>query len=603
MKTSLWSKLRIEAGQRLTQACPLLADTASASRVDAMVTIVALSHVRLTASPMAGRVEAMLSATPTPRDDTMAQEILQRIANVVSEHAGRARPEATLKFGRWLDNHGLVELIADLLERGTEPPELTALTDIVGAAIRTLAERTKALCASHLEEILPRDIPHASFLSGGLTVAAEWLLAPELSGDACRPEVLTRRLQAMQVYGALSKTLAEPDITKAIDDGVPLAPLLMRWHDLTAAELRAFREARRLRYAIEHPGDFRVALEELKAHQVPLAQWPGEGKPGQADAWEGSVWVKGARQSLIRPDYVGAQADGVHDAMNALRDDLLRPLIAERLRAGRFMPTSRIESFVRSVELRASDGGGIERQRFLAAIRAAVVGPRRPKSFREAVALWHRRVASISALRHERRADRPGWPPLCAPWRSACGRFQIVVLTSAADLVDEGKMLDHCVGGYYEICRQGDTQILSMREKGVRVATVEIRLGSDIDAPTLQVGQFSARRNTSPSQHLHEPLREFLRAVRSGAHPMNTAKLARYRKRMKRTWDGGWSGNALPLEHSRDVFPLYLPLLPRGTPRTFDAWAEETGLAKAIDQTLSCLTDGPPARVDDHIPY
>lgn len=597
MTASSWLKLKSDAHQQLIEACPLLADTPM-ERVAAPVTIIALSGVRLTAHTAPGRLEARLSIRPAPTADQLTQRLLQRIEEVVSDRARHARPRVEVDHGSWLDDHGFAELIADLLTRGAPQDELSALAHIVARAVRTLKERIAALCEAHLEDVLNRDLPHASFLRHQLTQNAEWMLASETSGDPSRVTVLARRLQAMQIYGSLAATLRDAEITRAVDKGMPLAPLLMMRHGLTTAELRAFREARRLRHVIEQPVDFAIAVEELKAHEVPLAQWPGNGKPSQPGAWEGSVWLKAPRNHLIRPDYVGAQTDGVNDAMNALRDDLFRPLVAERLRLGGFERTRSLESFARSIELGGSGGGGIERRKLLAAIRTAVVGPRREKAFREAVALWHRRVASLSALRHERRARRPGWPELCAPWRSQCGRFEIVVLASAADLVEEGRLLDHCVGGYYDICRRGDTQILSLREDGRRVATAEVKLGSDIEAPSLEVGQFSARRNLPPAQHLYEPLRSFLRALLSGSHPTNAAKLARYRKRMQRAWDGSWHGDALPLTHARDVFPFYLPLLPRGMPDTFDAWCEQSGLDRAFDEALAHLAATPAGRSD-----
>lgn len=602
MTPSSWLKLKADARRQLVEACPLLVDT-PLNRIAALLTIIALSRVRLTVRTIPGRLEPELSARPMPRADGLAKDLLQGIVEVISDRVRKARLRADVDHGAFLDNHGFAELIADLLARGAEPEQLSALADVVARAVLHLNELILALGAAHLGDILARDLPHASFLCHQLTTNAEWMLAPETSGDPRRVMVLARRLQAMQIYGALATTLREADVTAAVDDGKPLAPLLIARHGLTNAELRALRGARRLRHVIDQPTDFAIAVEELKAHDVPLVQWPGNGRPGQPEAWEGSEWLKVPRSHLIRPDYVGAQAEGVNDAMNALRDDLLRPLVAERLRLSGFERTRALESFARSVEISGSRGGGIERRKLLAAIRSAVVGPRRPKALREAVAQWHRRVASLSALRHERRAERPGWPALCAPWRSDCGRFEIVVLASAADLVDEGRQLDHCVGGYYDICRRGDTQILSLREDGRRVATVEIKLGSDIEAPTLQVGQFQSRRNTPPAQHLHDPLREFLRAVRSGAHPMNAAKLARYRKRMQRTWDGSWRSDALPLAHAREVFPFYLTLLPRGTPDTFDAWCEQSGLASAFDDVLAHLLATPAARSDAFIPY
>jgi hypothetical protein len=204
------------------------------------------------------------------------------------------------------------------------------------------------------------------------------------------------------------------------------------------------------------------------------------------------------------------------------------------------------------------------------------------------VAIWHRRAASLAALRHEGRLDRPGWPPLCAPWTSSCGRYQVVALASAHELVEEGNTHQHCVGGYYNTCRQGDTQILSLRRDGRPMATVEVLLGQDLEQPTLKIGQFEGFHRCRPAVDLHDALRAFLRAVRSGSHPLNLVDLARYRRRVRHAVDG-WRSDALPLAHAREAFPLYLPLLPRGTQHDFDAWLQASGLGDAVDAVIDEL--------------
>jgi len=133
------------------------------------------------------------------------------------------------------------------------------------------------------------------------------------------------------------------------------------------------------------------------------------------------------------------------------------------------------------------------------------------------------------------------------------------------------------------------TQILSLRLDGVRAATVEIALNGEIEAPLLEVGQFLARGNTRPAEELHDALRAFLRDLRSGSHPMNTSKLARYRRRMLRTADYAWRSEAMSLGHAREVFPLYRPLLPCGAPAEFDAWSTASGLVETIDAALQAF--------------
>ncbi len=587
MSTRSWSQLKAIASSQLVAACPWIRECPA--QLSAFATIVALAEVRMTVRAIEGCLDADVRTTPSVKKDRLAAELVQMIADNATSHASSARPESSPAFGDWAEDHGFSDMGVALLSSNANWQDLTAATGIIATAIKALSERARTLAQTHMGTILARDLPDGVFLRHGLNAVAAWLLAPETSGREERAVVLTRRRQAMSVYGALSCALREEDVTGIIDAGLPLAAVLMERHGLNAAELRSLRNGRHLRHSIENPTDFHVAIEELKTHETPLHEWPGGGRPEEADAWAGSPWVKEPRQHVVRPDYFGFYKDGITDAINAMREDLLRPMVAERIRLGGFAPSRQVVSFARSIEIDVRKGGGLVRQRMIAALRHAIIGPRKPKAFQEAVGLWHRRVATLSALRHEHTAERPGWPELCAPWRSACGSHELVVLSSAADLVEEGRLLDHCVGGYYAICRRGDTQILSLRENGKRIATLELTLGPDLGVLALAVGQFKAYRNSTPPAHLHDPLRAFLRDVRNGDHPVNAARLAHYRKKMRDVWDGTWNSEALSLDHARKAFPFYLPLLPRGTPADFDAWCAASGLPAAFDATLAQL--------------
>lgn len=591
MSRRTWTFLKTTATARLLASCNWLGE--KPSQLKAFATLVALAEVKLFAVADQNHLEAVLCTAPSIGKDALAHELVDMIAALAGEYASQPRPSTGPALGDWIEAHGFSDMSVALLSTDAKWQDLTAAAEIVAAAIRTLSARSRDLALTHVGNMLGRDLPEALCLRHGLTSIAAWLLAPETSGQANRAEILLRRRQAMSLYGALSGSLLDDEITSAIDAGRPLIPLLQQRHDLMAPELRALRQARSLRHAIETPTDFHVAVQELKIHQVSLHEWPGGGRPGEAVAWERSAWVRGQRQHMMRPDYLGINATGATDALNALRDDLLRPLVADRIRLGGYKPGGKVSRFASSIELDATRGGGRLRRDFLAALRRAIVGPRSAKAFQEGVGLWHRRVASLSALRHEQRAEQPGWPPLCQPWRSCCGRFDIVALSSAAELVEEGRALDHCVGGYYDICRRGDTQILSMREDGRHAATVELKLGSDLSSIAIEVGQFKAYRNATPPIHLHDPLRSFLHAVRSGEHPVDGSRLAAYRKTMRHRWDGSWSSQTLSLDHAREVFAFYLPLLPRGTSANFDTWCKQSGLTAAIDRTLARLEVDP----------
>ncbi len=590
MNDPIWSDLETSAFEMLVGRCATVALRKSDSRIAALLALMALSHARLDADVHDNHLEAELRVHPAPPWHGPAAELLDHIACVVSDVARCARGEARLNISARLDDWGYAFLMVDLLGDGAREAELTAIAECVGGALTRVHKRVEELCTQHLRAVLTRDAPQAAFLSRGLTVQAEWLLAPDLSGDASRPDILVRRAQALSLFGSLVSALREPAITEVVDRGEPLTPALAGHLGLTEAELRAFRGARDIRTSIEQWDDFVVAARRLKSYSVPRHEWPGAAQPETPSAWQNSPWLGSPRTHLIRPDYLDQKDAGVQDAILALKDDLLRPLVAERTPPAALC-NSAVRHFANELDFPPSRRGSADYRAFLLGLHRAIIGTRRPKAFQEAVAIWHRRAASLSALRHEHSAERPGWPPLCAPWRSRDGRYDVVPLTSARDLVIEGNEMRHCVGGYYDICRRGDTQILSLRRDGQRAATVEIVLDGDIDAPALKVGQFVAVWNTRPADDLHDALRAYLRDVRAQTHPTNAAQLARYRRRMHKRGDYAWRSDALPLAHAREAYPLYRPLLPRKSPESFDLWCVEGGLSETIDRGFAVLAE------------
>jgi hypothetical protein len=86
-------------------------------------------------------------------------------------------------------------------------------------------------------------------------------------------------------------------------------------------------------------------------------------------------------------------------------------------------------------------------------------------------------------------------------------------------------------------------------------------------------------------------MRDFLRDLRTGLHPLNRDELRAYRQ-----WADEHnsyyrsSSQHLTLAHARQAFPLFLPLLPRGTPASFDRWCGQTGLKAGLDEALRHTT-------------
>lgn len=587
LSASTWEDLHARSARDLRASVPAFAKCGPHPAIATLTVAMAFAQTTITARRQENSVAAHVVTNPMPDADPAALRLVRHIEAAVTGSACHARNTTPFDPGAWLERSGYIDLLARAVKAGANESELKDMAGMISEAIAELSSRVSHLTGVHLDRLLQRDLPQLDERPTGPSSTLEWLLAVDRSGDAERPVVLTRRWQALTIYTALSTVLREKPISRAIDEGRPLKPILMDRLGISAAELKALRGARSFSEAIKTGVDLERALVELKAHGVPLAEWPGRGEPNQPAAWLESPWAGVHRNTIVRVDYVGNQH--ARDAVGALAEDILRPLAAHR--ATNAKRGDLAYSFLHSFDFPAGLRNSQDRRAFLAVLNRAIIGPRGVKAFREAVEFWHRRVATISAVRHERRTDRPGWPAICPPWRCDRGIHEIVPITSAAGLVEEGNHLDHCVGGYYQQCRSGTVQILSLRRDGEHAATIELTLsGTTGDALSFQVGQFKARRNRRPDDELHDVLRAFLGALNNGAHPICRTRLAAHRKRMEQEGDYLWSAQALPIAHAREVFPLYLPLLPRGTPADLDSWCKQTGLTAAFDHAVARLS-------------
>lgn len=584
---SNWADLHARSAKELFASVPAFAKCGTHPAIAALTVVSAFAKTAITTSRSDNSIAARVVISPKPDTDSTVLRLIRHMEAAITGNACLARNTAPFDPGTLLEQSGYIDLLAKAIKAGANESELTTMAGMISKAIEKLSSQVSHLTNRHLDRLLHRDLPQLHERPTGPSATLEWLLAVERSGGVERPNLLMRRWQALGIYAALSAVLREKPITLAIDEGRPLNPILMGRLGISTAELRALRGAGTFSSSLRAGVDLEQAVIELKAHSVPLAEWPGCGEPDQAHAWLQSPWASVHRNAIIRVDYVGNQHS--RDAIGALAEDILRPLAVHRTTIAKRGDLA--YSFLQSFEFPAGLRNSEDRQTFLAVLNSAIIGPRGIKAFEEAVETWHRRVATISAVRHERRTDRPGWPSISPPWRCERGVHEIVPITSAAGLVEEGNRLDHCVGGYYQQCRSGTVQILSLKRDGTHVATIELNLsGTTADMLSFRVGQFKAHRNKRPDDELHDVLRAFVAALNNGTHPIFRTQLAAHRKRMEREGDYLWSARALPIAHAREMFPLYLPLLPRSTPNDLDTWGEQTGLTAALDRAVTLLS-------------
>lgn len=575
----------LSAGRNeLLALAPQAAAPELAAPLDALATVIALCHCRLTLRPRTSAISASLACRPAPCESALARSLLELAEEAMAKPLGK--PEVVASFGLegWIAERGFLALVIGLVRAGASVSSIAALAAHVAAHVRTLGERFRFLGTRHCSAIIKRDVgalPHGHQL--GLSKVLHWALAPDLVGQRGRRQILARRRQALDIYGALASVLVEPEITQAIDAGAPLNGRLADRLDISEAHLRRLRDWRGADYSLAERTDSVSAVRMLVVHEVPIHQWP------TGVEWDRSVWRDCRADSLLRPDYVPVRT-GQWDAIEALKADLFGPLGAERAASLGVADRSAVRYFLSSFAVPPRLTHGLEHRNWLRAVRDAVIGCRGVKSFEEATQCWHRRAATVAALRHEEQADAPGWPALCPPWRDPDGHGSIVALASAEDLVDEGTALDHCVGGYYAQCRTGATQILSLRIGAVRCATIELLVDpAQGGGLSIRLGQFKGHRNSKPDRQQHAALRTFLEALQARRHPVAAREIATFRRRMAETSDYGWRSGPLTMPHARRAWPLYRTMLPKGTPETFDTWCETTGLASAFDAILTAI--------------
>ena len=574
--------LRAAAACELIATVPMLADWRRHKSVIAMATVIALSEAKLGARPIDERLAADLRVTPTPDRDQLALSLIREIHAAIEAPVLTANRYRSFDAGDFVEQNHFLDLVQKLSRAGAREDVFDALIARIGPAIKCLSERVNALARDHLQAIVRRDLSFVPQPCLALNPTMVWALAPDLQNHADRATILVRRRQALELYGALHLVLREPAITDIIDAGAPLIPALTSRLGISVAHLRRLHHARALSQSLTAHRDCAAAIGELKAHAIPIAEWP-EGK-----GWETTPWTAAHDSALIRPDYIDGSTE-VRDALTAFRQDILQPVAAERAKQLKVDSLSPIGRFLHSFAVPVELSGSNERQCFLSGVANALLGSRQARSFREAVTQWHRRAACAAALRHEQAANRPGWPPCCKPWRSADGRFEIVPLASAQDLVDEGNALSHCVGGYYDACRSGSTQILSLREAGERAATIELVVNDCNRSLHIEVGQFKARCNGRPERRHFDALRLFIADLKRGSHSIDQAALIRHRREMRQSGDYVWHRGPLPMSHAERAWPLYRALVPRGAPQSLREWIEETGLGESIDPMLRAI--------------
>ncbi|MDN5925592.1 MAG: hypothetical protein L0I29_00780 [Hyphomicrobiales bacterium] len=370
LSASTWEDLHVRSARDLYASVPALAKCVAHPAIAALTVAMTVAQTAITIRRQENSVAAHVVIRPKPDADPAVLRLVRHMEAAVTGSASHARNTTPFDPGAWLEQAGYIDLLAGAVKAGANESELKNMAGMISEAIAKLSSQVGHLTDMHLNRLLRRDLPQLDERPSGPSSTLEWLLAVDRSGDVGRPVVLLRRWQALEIYAALSTVLREKPVTLAIDEGRPLKPILMDRLKVSAAELKALRGARCLPAALKSAVDLEHAVVELKAHGVPLAEWPGRGEPDQPAAWLQSPWAGVHRNTIVRVDYVGNQH--ARDAVGALAEDILRPLAVHRAAIARRgdLAYSFLHSFDFPAGLRSSE----DRRAFLAVLNRAIIG-------------------------------------------------------------------------------------------------------------------------------------------------------------------------------------------------------------------------------------
>ena len=322
------------------------------------------------------------------------------------------------------------------------------------------------------------------------------------------PASSRNRVQAMQALPWLLAMMTAPGngpilveavgICHAIDNGLPL-------HEAVARAFGVPREVVRWLGRRALPGNWAMDAGRLRRLLALLAWVAPERRPQQAAQFDALTALGSALAAPL--GFHGGEED---PALLARYAPCMRRWLAEVTRCGLEGATAAPEfaqltseladakDFLRALfeAVQVADGldhgaaeacvlrwcAGIEAARLLTLSRA-----------------WH---AAIAAATGDAAGDNAGsnaglgWPAvLLLPWQYE--QRTVVELISSAQLRTEGQTMLHCVGSYDEVCRSGNSVIVSLRApSGMPVSTAELHLGQG--GSGVVAGQHRAARNAIP---------------------------------------------------------------------------------------------------------
>jgi hypothetical protein len=361
----------------------------------------------------------------------------------------------------------------------------------------------------------------------------EWLIA---NGDKKR-SVLRR--QALEQYPVLFNILMTPYVTKVIDESGQLAQAIVDQtrssHAIVKPLVGVAIPDKQYSFCAHNLPDVMTSSADLPPGHLPqrgdniVQQWKSLREYHVAASWiqtsftsdttaqilssEPPVWKTGTIDKEILSSFPGRLGDMIGNFGRTV----LSPVIADLIEA--YSPRKGAvyeKMFATSNQLYdvLSSSTGVADSAL-----GVTFYLKRPFSRLFAIIEEYEKRASMIEGLLKGSSFPDGWPPLCDPktYTTSGGKVSVIPLTTPTELVEEGKLLSHCVASYVNDCLLHGSHIVSLRDaNGRSLSTAELRWINDEGEERWHCGQHLGLKNGPPPDHAAQAFEKWFDDLNSG---------------------------------------------------------------------------------------
>ncbi len=171
----------------------------------------------------------------------------------------------------------------------------------------------------------------------------------------------------------------------------------------------------------------------------------------------------------------------------------------------------------------------------------------------------HKNISSIYTELSSYHTENINWTPFIED-KYQDGAMSIEAISDRQSLDLEGTQMSHCVTSYLNQCLQGECYILSVKEQGERVATLELSADlyfdeNDEEKLDVKVEQLMGKGNSAVNENIDEVVARFVEKLRSGEIRVNTNVVTENKELLYQCEAGGVAeyGHLKTIPHHTDA--------------------------------------------------